>query len=149
MLCARCCALHALSQLRQLDARLSQEVLRDGVIIRVDVNDAHDASIDDHFGAGQARLMRDVNGAAGDGDAVPRRLQEGILFRMNRSRAVTIYHQTTNVHAMRQAARRAVVACRQNAFVFHDDGTDGCAWTSRALRDFGGDPQEVFIPARA
>src|SRR5581483_1894961 len=49
-----------------------------GIVARID--DSYESRVDNHFGARVTRLMRGVNGAAFEGHAVQRGLQNRILF---------------------------------------------------------------------
>src|SRR5581483_5717246 len=51
-----------------------------GIVARID--DSYESRVDNHFGARVTRLMRGVNGAAFEGHAVQRGLQNRILFRV-------------------------------------------------------------------
>ena len=64
------------------------------------VNDARDASIDQHLRAVDARQMGDITGGAFGGDSMQRSLDDGICFRVDRTDAVSIHHEVPDLVAV-------------------------------------------------
>src|ERR1700760_2537878 len=92
--------------LDQLDADLSGDPDRAVVTIELAVIDAADAGIRDQLETVPAGRRRRVHLAAIDGHAVFRRLQNGVGFGVHGRNAMTIFHHTTGVFAVRQPAQR-------------------------------------------
>ena len=89
---------------RHLDkgyARLPQKAA--AVLVRVGAGVYHpfNACVNDHLGAGEARLVGYIDHAAGRADAVERSLNNGVLLSVERTNAVAVYHQMPNIVAVR------------------------------------------------
>jgi hypothetical protein len=131
----------------QLDLGSVQEVERIGVdAVVVVVDDAHDAGVDQHLGALQAGEVGDVAVGALGGDAVQRRLDDGIGLSMDGTHAVTIDHKVTNFLAVGQAGGRAVEAGGQNALFAHQHGADEGAVAGASGGYVVSDLHEVGVP---
>ena len=126
----------------------------EGILARVD--DLADAGVDDHLRAGQARGKRDVDGGAGQANAVIGRLADGVLLGVDadalvqRGPALHIAGTTRApaLKAVANAARRAVVARRDNAAVGHDHRGHLPARAVRSHPHDLGDLHEIGIPIR-
>src|SRR5438552_1173492 len=79
-------------------------------------------------------------------DAVQRALQKRVLLGVDGAHAVAIHHQAANFEAVRQPARRAVVAGGEDALVLGHHRADVSARAGRAQRHFGCDAHEVGVP---
>ena len=128
------------------DAGLLQEAAAVVVGVSPDIDDALDAGVDDHFGAGEAGLMRDVDHAAVGADAVEGGLDDGVLFGVEGADAVAVDDQMADVVAVGQAGRCTVVASGEDASAADDDGADMGAIAGAARGDGEGDLQKVLVP---
>ena len=96
------------------------------------MKNSFDTAIDKHFRANEARLRRAINICSVKAYAVHGALDDDILFSMQTAanlmpftgRNIHFRPQTARIPAMLHSARHAVVACRQNMFVFHGNGAD-------------------------
>lgn len=128
------------------DAGLLQEAAAVVVGVSPDIDDALDAGVDDHFGAGEAGLMRDVDHAAVGTDAVEGGLDNGILLGMECAHAVAVDHQMADFVAVGQAGRRTIVAGGEDAPAADDDGADVGAIAGAARGDGECNLQKVLVP---
>ncbi len=71
--------------LNKRNARLTQKAATVFVRIWAGVNNPLDSSIDDHLGASDAWLMRDIDLAAGCTNAVQSCLNDGVLLSVQRT----------------------------------------------------------------
>lgn len=129
----------------ELDIRFGQENAAVVIEIVARIDDALNARVDEHFGAGQAGLMGDIGGCAFGADAMERGLDDGILFGVKCAHAMPIDNEVAYFVAMGQTRGRAVVACGKDAFVAHKHRTDMGAITGAAFGYAKGYVQEVFI----
>ena len=101
--------------------------------------------------------MRAVDFGPGEGNAVHRRLDDDVLFRVEApadfmplaGRHAELFAQATDIEAMRYLGRCAVIAGGEDAFVLDGYGPDPAAQAGRALRHEGGDVHEVVGPSDA
>ncbi|GIK71780.1 MAG: hypothetical protein BroJett021_07680 [Chloroflexota bacterium] len=90
--------------------------------------------------------MGDIGGGAFGADAVQRRLDQCVLFGVQRAHTMTIDKQVTDVVAVWKAGWRAVVAGGENASVAHQHTANMCAVACAALCDGERYLYEVLIP---
>ena len=113
-----------------MDPCLGEEragLVAEGVFLVVD--DFDNPRIDDHLRTGQAGAQRHVEDAAPYGDAMIRRLHDGVFLGVGTNaiaepasrRGVTSTPHTTAVIAILNAPRRAVVSRRDNPLVLDDN----------------------------
>lgn len=112
-------------------------ILRQLIGIRIGVNDAFDAGVDEYFGANYAGLVSAVQRAAVDGYAVIGGLHNCVLLGMNAAAQlvhlpgghVELFPQAADDGAVGQAFGRAVIAGGDDLLVFDDDCADTAAQT--------------------
>ena len=123
------------------DAGFREKFAGEFVGIGIFVDYARDAGVDDHFGADGAGLMGAVKSRSVHGDAEFRRLDDGVLFRMDgvaklltgaAGDAHLVAHTLALVAAVEDAGGRAVVARGEDALVLDDDGADGASFSGAA-----------------
>ena len=142
----------------QDDAGLGEDGLRllgDGILLVVD--DLADARVDDHLGAHEAGRERDVDRRALRRDAVVGGLRDGVLLGVRAdalaepgaARRVGGAARAAALVAVADAARRAVVAGRDDAAVLHDHGGDVAARAVAARLHAVRDVHEVGVPVGA
>ena len=118
------------------------------VLVRVGAGVYHpfNSCINDHLGAGDARLVGYVDHAAGRADAMERCLNDGILLSVERTHAVAVNDQMPDIVTVGQAGGGAVVAGRQNASIA-DNYCAHMGSIAGAARSHGeGDVEEILIP---
>ena len=117
----------------QLNLRFLKNIQREGVRVALLIHDTADASVDNHLCADAAWLVRAVKRRAVDGNAKFRRLNDGVLLRVDgvaefgaraRLNAEPVAHTLAALAAGFEARRRAVVARRHDALVLHNDAAD-------------------------
>ena len=91
----------------------------------------------------------DVDFGPVDLNAVLRCLGNGICLRVHGSHAVSVLHIVADVVAMRCTTETPVVAGGEDGLIPHDHSADVPSVARASSRDFGGDPHEILIPARA
>lgn len=139
------------------DAGFREKFAGEFVGIGIFVDYARDAGVDDHFGADGAGLMGAVKSRSVHGDAEFRRLDDGVLFRMDgvaklltgtAGDAHLVAHTLALVAAVEDAGGRAVVARGEDALVLDDDGADGASFSGAACpcRDELTHIHKPFIP---
>ena len=120
-------ALYRIFQYFQTDAGLLEHVA--GFLCRVVTEFGHhvfDAAADNQHGAHPAGLHFAIQGAAFQGNTVPGGLADGVLFGVDSSHTMLasgavivdhLFHQVADIVAVRQAGRRADIACRNDPFI--------------------------------
>ena len=81
-------------------------------------------------------------------DTVSSALNDGVLLGMDATNTVTVSHEATNVYAMGELARAAVVACCQYAIVERQHAAHGRPRTRRTLRNRVRYRHKVLVPSR-
>ena len=138
--------LTGLRHLDEGDAGLPQEAAAVVVGVMAGIDYALDAGVDDHFGAGEAGLVGDVDHAAVGADTVEGGLDNGVLLGMEGAHAVAVDDQMADFVAVWQAGRRTVVAGGKDAPAADDDGADVGAIAGAARGNGECDLQKVLIP---
>ena len=114
--------------------------------VRVPVDDARDAGVDQHLRAVDARQVRDVTRGAPGRDAVQGGLDDGVRLRVDRPHAVAVHHEMACLVAVFLSRRRTVEASGQDAFFQHQHSAHEGAVAGAPLGDGVGDLHKVRVP---
>ena len=131
------------------DIGLPEELAAVFIKIIPGIHDTFDPGVDQHFGAGEAGLMRYIGGRAFAAYAVERRLDNGILFCVERADTMPVNHEMPDFIAMGQACGRAVVAGGEDALVAHQHGTNMGTITGAAFGNAKGNVEKILVPGGA
>ena len=116
------------------------------VRVAANVNDPFYPGIDNHLGTGNAGLVGHIDHAARSAYTVKRSLDYGVLFGVERTQAVAVYDQMSDIVAVGQTGWRSVVARCQYAPVADNYSAYMGAIAGAAGGHGEGDMKEVIIP---
>src|SRR3989454_11434622 len=138
----------------QRHSRLFKHLPRLEIRVVTGKDDAPDADVHDHLGAGETGLVRRVDRRTGDGDTVVGGLDDRILFGMQAQTGVQRRPGrragrapvASTVSAVRQAARRVVVPGGENHAVFDHHRAHVPAHARRPRRREQRHSHKVLVP---
>ncbi len=105
-----------------------------------------DSGVDDHLGASDTWLVRDIDGRTLKRNAVLGPLENGILLGMKTANAVASDDFASFIQAVWQSFGRTVIAGRQNTLVLDNNRADLGAQAGRALGYLERNVYEIIIP---
>lgn len=143
-------------KLPQPDATLLQHPRRLAVhVVALRIHHLLDPDLHNLDTARQTRTRITVEDAARVSDALPARLEQGVLFRVEAearvqaSRGAAVAAGTAALVAVGEVSRGAVVAGGDDAVVADEHGADAAFHAVGAGRGKGGEAHEVLVPGRA